>query len=139
MPSLIDPKAPAPSVEEALLEKIEELSLLRTLNDRLVRAPDYASACQVLVDVVWEGCRADDVFYLSVDPQRGLCRVEAQAPGPPHEDAANELPLETEPLPELLRGIEPTVIKGAPIRSRKHAYRIGKGTDHLKKRHGRKS
>ena len=36
-------------------------------------------------------------------------------------------------------GIEPTVIKGAPIRSRKHAYRIGKGTDHLKKRHGRKS
>ncbi len=38
-----------------------------------------------------------------------------------------------------LAGIEPTVIKGAPIRSRKHAYRIGKGTDHLKKRHGRKS
>lgn len=49
----------APSPDEALLEKIEELSLIRGLNDRLAQAPTYAAACQMPVDLV-QGERGAD-------------------------------------------------------------------------------
>jgi signal transduction histidine kinase len=111
MPSSTEPARSAPpTVEEALLEKIEELSLLRKLNDRLVGAPDFAAACRVLVDLVWEGCHADEVIYLSVDTQRGWCRVEAQVPGALRDDAL-ELSIETPPFPELLGRLEPSEIE----------------------------
>ena len=51
----------APSPDEALLEKIEELSLIRELNDRLAQAPTYAAACQMLVDMVQDERGADAV------------------------------------------------------------------------------
>ena len=45
--------APSDAVtDEALLEKIEELSLIRELNDRLGQAATYNAACQMLVDMV---------------------------------------------------------------------------------------
>src|SRR5215831_11455744 len=111
MPSSTEPARGAPpTVEAALLEKIEELSLLRQLNDRLVRAPDFAAACRGLVDLVWEGCHADEVIYFSVDTQRGWCRVEAQVPGALRDDAL-ELSIETPPFPELLGRLEPSEIE----------------------------
>jgi len=42
------------SSDAALLDKIEQLSLLRSLSDRLAQARDFASACRTLVQVVWE-------------------------------------------------------------------------------------
>jgi len=89
MPSSTERRTAArPSAEEALLEKIEELSFLRALNDRLARVPDFASACRALVDLVWEDGRADAVAYVSVDPQRRLCRLEAIAPTSTGDDVS---------------------------------------------------
>lgn len=60
-------RAAGRATEAALVEKIEELSFLRSLTDRLAHAPDFASACWVLVDPVWEERRVDAVAYLTVD------------------------------------------------------------------------
>ena len=42
----------AVSTESALLQRIEEMSFLGTLNERLSRVPDFASACRALIVVV---------------------------------------------------------------------------------------
>jgi signal transduction histidine kinase len=102
------------SAEAALLEKIEELSFLRLLNDRLARVPDFASACRALVDLVWEERRADAVAYVSVDAQRRLCRVEATAPARPGGDASGEFGFDTPPFSTLLGGPEPIALAGTP-------------------------
>jgi signal transduction histidine kinase len=111
MPSSSEP-APRRSAEAALLEKIEELSFVRLLNDRLARAPDFASACRALVDLVWEERRADAVAYVSVDAQRRLCRVEAAAPAGTGTDPAAEFGLDTSPFPVLLAGADPVALVG---------------------------
>ena len=81
------------TAEQELIEKIEELSFLRTLNDRLARCPDYATACQTLVDLVWDDGWADEVSYWSVDGQRRACRLEARAPlQPDGEPQSSEVP-----------------------------------------------
>jgi signal transduction histidine kinase len=111
MPSSIERGAAAcPTAEAALLEKIEELSFLRALNDRLARVPDFASACRALVDLVWEDGRADAVAYVSVDPQRRLCRLEAIAPTSTAEEVVAEFGLQTQPFPALLDQREPVLM-----------------------------
>jgi signal transduction histidine kinase len=101
------------SAEAALVERIEALSFLRALNDRLAAAPDFASACRALVELVWEARPAEAVAYLSIDVQRGCARVEAVMPAAGDEPAP-DLPLDTPPLPLLLPGGEPLVLLDAP-------------------------
>jgi signal transduction histidine kinase len=99
------------SSDAALLDKIEQLSLLRSLSDRLAQARDFASACRTLVQVVWEEACAEAVVYLSVDAQRRVCHLQAAAP----DDAGAELPddvaLATAPLPALLAADGPVVLR----------------------------
>jgi signal transduction histidine kinase len=105
------------SAEAALLEKIEELSFLRLLNDRLARVPDFASACRALVDLVWEERRAEAVAYVSVDAQRRLCRVEAIAPAATGGDPPGEFGFDTPPFATLLARPEPiTLVEAAAPR-----------------------
>ncbi len=116
MPSSSE-SAPRRSAEAALLEKIEELSFLRLLNDRLARAPDFVSACRALVDLVWEERRADSVAYVSVDPQRRLCRVEATAPAGHGTDPTGEFGFDTPPFPTLLARADPVALVDTPAPS----------------------
>lgn len=99
----------ASRTEAALLEKIEELSFLRTLNDCLAAAADFASACQALVTLTWEELRADTVAYVSVDPQRRVCRLEAMRPAR-RAEAPSEFALDAAPFPVLLAAAEPLVL-----------------------------
>ena len=73
----------APSPDEALLEKIEELSMIRELNDRLGQAATYNAACQMLVDMVRDERGADAVEFVAIDSGRRLARLEASAPDEP--------------------------------------------------------
>jgi signal transduction histidine kinase len=106
-------RARRPTADAALLEKIEELSFLRCLSERMARAPDFASACRVLVDCTWEERRPAAVAYLSVDGERGVCRVEAVAPATA-QVAGDDLSLAASPLPELLSCTEPLVVHAVP-------------------------
>lgn len=101
------------ATEAALLEKIEELSFLRAVNDRLARVPDFASACRALVDVVWSERPVELVAYASIDHQRRVCRLEALAPD--RGEPASEVALDTPPLPALLGATEPIVTAEAPL------------------------
>lgn len=81
MPSSNDPRAhTAPPEAVALLEKIEELSLLRALSDRLAAATDFGVACQALTDLVWAERGAESVAYVTVDPYGQSVRLEAVTP-----------------------------------------------------------
>lgn len=80
MPSTIDLHARRTSPEAALLEKIEELSLLRELNDRLTAVSDHRAACRALVDLLCDGLSASRVAYYAIDPLRGVPVLEAAAP-----------------------------------------------------------
>jgi signal transduction histidine kinase len=103
------------STEHALLEKIEALSFLRVLNDRMASAADFPAACRALVDLVWEERCADAVAYLSVDHERRTCRVEAVAPAGLGGVGA-EVPFSAPPLAALVaeRG-EPVLLRdGVP-------------------------
>jgi signal transduction histidine kinase len=92
----------------ALLEKIEELSFLRTLNDRLADASSFPAACQALVDLVCAEGLGEIAAYLSVDPLRRACRLEACAPPAEGERACALLPVAA-----LLAAEEPTVLAAA--------------------------
>ena len=105
---------PFPQTETALVEKIDALSFVRTLNDRLAIATDFTSACRALVDLVWEERGADVVGYLAADPQRGVCRLEAVAPAPLVDPAPGEVTLDAAPFSELLTATEPVVLFEAP-------------------------
>jgi signal transduction histidine kinase len=115
MPSSSDqPSPPHASAESALLEKLEELSLLRTLGDRLSGAPDFAAACRVLVDLVNEERAADVTAFVSVDAERRVCRLEAVAPARDEAGAAGELDLDAWPFESLRDRDEPVVLDGTP-------------------------
>lgn len=101
---------PARSPDAALLDKIEQLSLLRSLGDRLARARDFGSACRTLVQVVWEEVSAETVAYLSVDSERRVCRLEAAAPDDGDAERADDVALTTAPLPTLLAAAHPVVL-----------------------------
>jgi signal transduction histidine kinase len=100
----------ASPAETALLEKIEELSFLRALNDRLADAGDFASACRALVELVWEEYRADTVAYVSLDAARGLWRLEALAPERAAGAEPVEFALDAAPFPALRAASEPMVL-----------------------------
>jgi signal transduction histidine kinase len=80
MPSTIDARALRRSPEQELLDRIEELSLLRKLNDSLTAATDHRAACRALTDLLWEGLTARRVVYYAVDPARGTPVLEAASP-----------------------------------------------------------
>jgi signal transduction histidine kinase len=103
------------SAEAALLEKIEALSFLRTLNDRLARVPNFTSACRVLVDLLWEEGQADAAAYVSIDAQRRRCRLEATAPDPQGAEGHPEFGLDTAPFGTLLTQSTPVLqLDGVP-------------------------
>jgi len=95
------------TTETALLDKIEELSFLRELNDRLGGAPDFVDACATLVRLVWDARPVAGVAYVSVDAEAGTARVEAAQP-PLASGIPTELALEALPLAALLGDAPPT-------------------------------
>src|SRR5689334_23238270 len=91
MPSSSDAARRADSsAETALLQRIEEMSFLGTLNERLARVPDFASACRALVELVFEERYAERVAFVAIDPLRGVCTLEAMLPAAPDDDHAPE-------------------------------------------------
>jgi signal transduction histidine kinase len=117
MPSSSDPTLEAErSAEAALLEKIEDLSMLRSLNDRLTRASDFGSACRTLVELIWESTHAEQVAYYSIDAPRQACRLEAALPAGAEHALASELSSETAPLCAVLAEVEPVaLLPGEPL------------------------
>lgn len=98
------------STEAALLEKIEELSLIRLLHERLAEAADYSAACQVLTDLVWDERPVEAVALLSIDHDRGVARVEAVSPHHGGPYAPRDLPLAQGGLDDLLEQPEPAML-----------------------------
>jgi signal transduction histidine kinase len=115
MRSSSEPVVAGRATEAALVEKIEELSFLRALNERLARAADFASACQVLVDLVWEERRVEAVAYLAVDEQRRVVSLEARAPARLGDDGGRDLGFDEAPIPALLALGEPSVLAGTAV------------------------
>ena len=103
-----------PSADVALLEKIEELSLIRALNDRLAQAATFNVACQMLVDLVREERAAHAVEYVSIDTGRGIARLEATAPEEIAPCGAHDVDLAHEALAALLERPEPRVLTRLP-------------------------
>lgn len=89
---------------------LEDFGLLRLLVERLGRAPDLATACRSLVDLLLEAHRADGAAYLSIDSLRGLARVEAAAPG---TERPRDVPLAALPFRTPLAGQQPIVLQDA--------------------------
>lgn len=114
MQSSTEPSAALPSPDEALLEKIEELSLIRELNDRLGQAPTYSAACQILVDMVRDERGADAVEFVSIDRARRLARLEASAPDEPGTHDTFDADLADETLVPLVDGGGPRVAATVP-------------------------
>jgi signal transduction histidine kinase len=113
MPSSTERRSAShPSAEAALLEKIEALSFLRALNDRLARVPNFTSACRALVDLLWEEGQADAAAFVSVDPHRRRCRLEATAPAPEGSEASPEFDLDAPPFCTLLAHTAPVLALG---------------------------
>jgi signal transduction histidine kinase len=106
MPSSTD--AAAGATESALLDKIQELSFLRELNDRMGAAPDFATACGTLVGLVWEERPVLAVAYVSLDVESRVARLEAAQP-PAAEPVPGEVSLDAAPMPALLASAEPVV------------------------------
>lgn len=99
----------------ALLEKIEELSFLRLLNDSLADAADYDAACQTLVDLIWDEGWANAVGYVSVDMQRQHCQLEAMAPRICEIKSVGELSLQESPFPAVLEQSQAVVALSEPV------------------------
>ena len=104
----------APSPDEALLEKIEELSLIRELNDRLGQAATYNAACQMLVDMVRDERGADAVEFVAIDRGRRLARLEASAPDEPGTQDTFDADLADETIARLAGGNEPQLVTTVP-------------------------
>jgi signal transduction histidine kinase len=113
-PSTDQARAALQSAEAAFLEKVEELSFLRSLNDRLARVPDFTSACRALVDLVWEERGAAAVAYVSLDRQRKLCRVEAVAPELLSHAVTSEFGVDVPPFNALSGDSEVAVLPDVP-------------------------
>lgn len=103
-----------PSADVALLEKIEELSLIRALNDRLAQAATFNIACQMLVDLVREERVATAVEYVSIDTERGIARLEATAPEEIAPCGAHDVDLADEAIASLLERDDPCLLTRPP-------------------------
>jgi signal transduction histidine kinase len=102
------------STESALLQRIEEMSFLGTVNERLARVPDFASACRTLVELVWEERYADVVAFVVVDGPRRVCTLQAVVPASCDVEPTAEMAIEREPFAAALAGIDPIVIRDVP-------------------------
>ena len=112
-----DPRAPAPPEALALLEKIEELSALRTLCDGLAAAPDFTTACQYLTELVWRERGAESAAYVAVDGPRGMPHLEAAAPADGSLAALADPAFLRAVLGFVLAGRTPEVVRLGPAAS----------------------
>jgi signal transduction histidine kinase len=115
MPSSTEPTHAAGSPEAALLDKIEQLSFLGILHERLAGVPDFGSACQALVDLVLVERTVEAVAYVSIDAPRRICRLEALATSAPLRVPASELDLTAPPLAELLQLEKPMLVSDPQV------------------------
>jgi signal transduction histidine kinase len=111
MPSSGEPARRADSsTETALLRRIEDMSFLGTLNERLARVPNFAAACRALVELVFEERYAERVAFVAIDGLRGVCTLEAMLPASADDDGMEldvaALPFAATSEPVVLRGVE---------------------------------
>ncbi len=102
------------SPETALLQRIEEMSFLGAVNQRLARVPDFASASRALLELVWEERYADAVAFVVVDGPRRVCTVQAVLPASFDLEPTAEMSVEREPFAAALAGTDPVVIRDVP-------------------------
>lgn len=114
MPPSNERSAAALSTETALLQRIEEMSFLGAVNERLARAPDFASACRALVELVWEERYADAVAFVAVDAPRRICTVQTVLPASFDVEPTAEMSVAREPFAVALAGTGPVVIRDVP-------------------------
>src|SRR5512147_2445543 len=101
----------AATTESALLQRIEEMSFLGTLNESLSRAPDFASACRTLVELVWEERYAQSVAFVVVDGPRRICSLQEVLPATFNVEPPEAMSVEAEPFATALAGADPVVIR----------------------------
>jgi len=104
----------AVSTETALLQRIEEMSFLGAVNERLARVPDFASACRALVELVWEERYADAVAFVVVDGPRRICTLQSVLPASLDLEPTAEMSVDREPFAAALAGSDPVVIRDVP-------------------------
>jgi len=104
----------AMSTETALLQRIEEMSFLGAVNERLSRVPDFASACRALVELIWEERYADAVAFVVVDGPRRVCTVQTVVPASLDVEPTAEMSLEAQPFAAALSSNDPIVIRDVP-------------------------
>jgi len=102
------------STESALLQRIEEISFLATLNERLSRVPDFPSACRALIELVWEERYADAVAFVVVDAPRGVCTLQSVIPASFDVEPTAETSIEAEPFATALAAADPIVVRDPP-------------------------
>jgi signal transduction histidine kinase len=102
------------STETALLQRIEEMSFLGAVNERLSRVPDFASACRALVDLVWEERYADAVAFVVVDGPRRVCTLQSVVPASLDVEPTAEMSIDAAPFSAAVAGKDPIVIRDVP-------------------------
>jgi signal transduction histidine kinase len=102
------------STETALLQRIEEMSFLGAVNERLSRVPDFASACRALVELVWEERYADAVAFVVVDGPRRVCTLQTVVPVILDVEPTAEMSIDAAPFATALAGKDPIVIRDVP-------------------------
>lgn len=114
MPRSSDRTAAALSTESALLQRIEEMSFLGAVNERLARVPDFAAASRALVELVWEERYAEAVAFVAVDAPRRICTVQTVMPASFDVEPTAEMSIEREPFGAVLAGTDPIVLRDVP-------------------------
>jgi signal transduction histidine kinase len=104
----------AASTESALLQRIEEMSFLGTLNERLAQVPDFAAACRAFVELVWEERYAEAVAFVAVDPPRRIGTLHAVLPARLDIEPSAEMSLDAEPFVTVLAAHDPVVLRDPP-------------------------
>jgi signal transduction histidine kinase len=102
------------STETALLQRIEEMSFLGAVNERLSRVPDFASACRALVDLVWEERYADAVAFVVVDGPRRVCTLQTVVPASLDVEPTAEMSIDAAPFAAAVAGKDPIVVRDVP-------------------------
>ncbi len=102
------------NTESALLLRIDEMSFLGTVNERLARVPDFAAACRVLVELVWEERYADAVAFVAVDAPRRICTVQTVLPTSFDVEPSAEMSVDHEPFATALARTDPVVMRDVP-------------------------
>ncbi len=105
----------AASTETALLQRIEEMSFLGALNARLAEAPDFATACRALAELVWEERYAESVAFVAVDPPRRIGTLQVVLPASLDAEPGTEMSLDGEPFAAVLAAGEPVVLRDPPV------------------------